>query len=226
MDQVEKIFREIRKTLESVESKLFEHPFLKKVEDKKYSKKQIAIIPKEEYYIVSSDLLSSKHLLDRFGKGPSGVFFKTLVENEDFAQRNIVMLAQALGCSLAELEEHEPDPYCQVYPSYFARLALSGSEAEVLIALNSNFSVWWSACQRIAIALVNLYGVPKESTAFLNPLNEVPPPDTPFDDLTVNAIKRGLEQGVTEKEMIRVARLIQQYELFFWDALEISAKSL
>ena len=54
----------------------------------------------------------------------------------------------------------------------------------------------------------------------------MPPPETPFDDLTVDAIKRGLAQGVKEKEIIRVARIIQQYELFFWDALERSAESL
>jgi len=54
----------------------------------------------------------------------------------------------------------------------------------------------------------------------------VPPPETPFDDLTVDIIKRGLAQGVKEKEIIRVARIIQKYELFFWDALERSVESL
>lgn len=223
MKETERIFKKIRETLRPIEGRLFEHPFLEKVEQKTYSKRQMASLPKEEYYIVSSDLLSARHLMDRFGDGPSGPFFRDLVENEEFAKKNIVMLAEALGSSLSELEVHEPDPYCQVYPSYFARLALHGSEAEVLVALCSNFSVWWSACKRIAVALENLYGVPKEATAFLNPLNEVPPPDTPFDELTVAAIERGLAHGVKEKEVIRVARTIQHYELFFWDALERAA---
>lgn len=226
MEQTERIFNRIRETLRPIEGRLFKHPFLEKVEQKKYSKRQMAILPKEEYYIVSTDLLSARHLMDRFGNGPSGPFFKDLVENEEFAKRNIVMLAEALGSSLSDVEEHEPDPYCQAYPSYFARLALHGSEAEVLVALSSNFSVWWSACKRIAVALENLYEVPKEATAFLNPLNEVPPPDTPFDELTVDALKRGLAQGVQEKDIIRVARIIQHYELVFWDALERAAESL
>lgn len=225
MDQIERIFQDIRKTLEPIEGKLFDHPFLKKVEQKKYTKEQMSMLPKEEYYIVSSDLLSSRHLLDRFKDAPSGVFFKNLVENEEFAQGNIVLLAEALGCGKIELDEYEPDPYCQVYPSYFARLALNGSEAEVLVAFASNFSVWWSACKRVAIALENQYDVPKEATAFLNPFNEVPPPDAPFDELTIEALKRGITGGVTEREIIRVARIIQQYELFFWDALERSAES-
>ena len=226
MERTDKIFQEIRKALKPIEGRLFEHPFLRKVENKEYSKKQMALLPQEEYYIVASDLLSSRHLADRFKDGPSGRFFSSLVENEEFAQKNIVMLAEALGCSQADIDEYEPDPFCQVYPSYFARLALHGSEAEVLVAFASNFSVWWSACRRVAIALENLYDVPKEATAFLNPFNKVPPPETPFDDLTVDAIKRGLAQGVKEKEIIRVARIIQQYELFFWDALERSAESL
>lgn len=226
MEQTEKIFQEIRKALEPIEGKLFEHPFLKKVEDKIYTKEQMSLLPKEEFYIVASDLLSSRHLLDRFKDAPSGAFFKNLVENEEFAQRNIVMLAKALGCSKSELNEYEPDPYCQAYPSYFARLALNGSEAEVLVAFASNFSVWWSACKRVAIALEVQYDITKEATAFLNPFNEVPPPDAPFDELTVDSLKRGIAGGVKEKEIIRVARTIQQYELFFWDALERSAESL
>ena len=226
MEQTERIFREIRKTLRPIESRLFNHPFFEKVEASKYSKKQMALLPQEEYHIVSSDLISSRHLLERFRTGPSGPFFQNLVENEEFAKRNIVMLAQALGCSPSELEEYEPDPMCQAYPSYFARLALHGSEAEVLVAFASNFSVWWSACKRIAVALESLYGVPKEATAFLNPFNEVPPPDTPFDELTVDALKRGLAQGEKERDIVRVARIIQHYELLFWDALERSAESL
>jgi pyrroloquinoline quinone (PQQ) biosynthesis protein C len=226
LERTERIFQQIRKTLKPIEGKLFEHPFLKKVEDKVYSKEQMSLMPKEEYYIVASDLLSSRHLLGRFGDAPSGPFFKSLVENEEFAQRNIVMLAEALGCSRAQLDEYEPDPLCQAYPSYFARLALHGSEAEVLVAFASNFSVWWSACKRVATALELRYGVPKEATAFLNPFNEVPPPDAPFDELTVDALTRGLAGGVQERDIIRVARIIQQYELLFWDALERSADSL
>lgn len=224
MKRADKIFQQIRETLSPLEGKLFEHPFLKKVEDGKYSKKQMALLPKEEHYIVASDLLSSRHLLRRFGESPSGSFWKSLVENEEFARENIILLAEALECGQTELEEYEPNPYCQVYPSYFARLALQGSEAEVLTAFAANFSVWWSACQRLAIALETVYGVSKEATKFLNPLNKVPPPDTPFDNLTVDAIERGLDAGVQENELVRVSRIIQFYELLFWNALEKSAE--
>ena len=226
MWQIENLFQATRVTLRALEQKLFDHPFLKKVERKKYSKKQMALLPKEEFYIVLSDLLSAKHLVERFKEMPTLSFFKTLVENEEFAQHNIAALAEALGCSRTQLMEHEPDPYCQVYPSYFARLSLHGSEAEIMAAFSSNFSVWWSACKRVAVALVNLYEVPEEATAFLNPFNEVPPPETPFDELTVDAIERGLMQGVTENQIVRSARLIQHYELAFWDALERNADLL
>ena len=220
MDTAQSVFQQIRKTLEPIESRLFEHSFLRKVESGKYSKAQVAILPLEEYHIVSSDLLSSKHLLGRFREAPSATFFRELVENEQHAQDHIRRLIEALGGKVSELEEHEPDPRCQVYPSYFARLALHGSEAEVLVAFAANFSAWWSACKRVADALAGSYGVPREAVAFLSPFHEVPPPDAPFDELTLEAIRRGLRQGVTEKALVRVARLIQSYELWFWDALE------
>ncbi len=226
MGRIEKLFQAVRATLRVLEQKLFDHPFLRKVEGKQYSKKQMALLPKEEFYIVLSDLLSAKHLAERFKELSTITFFDTLVENEEFAKLNIAVLAEALGCSRTQLMEHEPDPYCQMYPSYFARLSLHGSEAEIMAAFSSNFSVWWSACKRVAVALVNLYEVPEEATAFLNPFNEVPPPDTPFDDLTVDAIERGLKEGVTENQIIRAARLIQYYELSFWDALERNADLL
>lgn len=226
MSETEEVFQAIRDALEPIESKLIDHPFLRKVERGEYSKRQLAILPKEEYYIVASDLLSSKHLLQRFESAPSGSFFKGLVENEEFAKNSIVKLAEALECSHDELDNHEPDPRCQAYPSYFARLALQGSEAEVLVAFASNFSVWWSACRRVAVALVKQHGVPEQATAFLNPFNEVPPPDAPFDELTLDAMRRGLRQGVQPRQLVRVARIIQHYELWFWDALGAMTESM
>jgi len=220
MDSALSVFQQIRKALKPIEAKLLDHPFVKKVEAGKYSKVQVAVLPLEEYHIVSSDLASSKHLYGRFQEAPSGAFFRELVENEQYAQGHIRKLVEALGCEISTLEEHEPDPRCQVYPSYFARLALHGSEAEVLVAFASNFSVWWSACKRVAEALAGSYGVPREAVAFLNPLHEIPPPDAPFDELTLEAIRRGLKQGVAEKALIRVALHIQSYEQWFWDALE------
>ena len=44
----------------------------------------MALLPKEEFYIVLSDLLSAKHLVERFKEMPTISFFKTLVENEEF----------------------------------------------------------------------------------------------------------------------------------------------
>jgi pyrroloquinoline quinone (PQQ) biosynthesis protein C len=223
VDSALSVFQQIRKTLTPIEAKLLDHPFLRKVEGGRYSKAQVAVLPMEEYHIVSSDLASSKHLYARFKDAPSGAFFCELAENEQYAQDHIRTLAEALGCRASTLEDHEPDPRCQVYPSYFARLALHGSEAEVLVAFASNFSVWWSACRRVAEALAGRYGVPREAVAFLNPFHEIPPPDAPFDALAFDAIRRGLAQGVAEKAMVRVARLIQSYELLFWDALEALA---
>ncbi len=201
MDPAQAVFLQIRRALQPVEAKLLDHPFLRKVEAVEYSKAQVAVLPLEEYHIVASDLPSSKHLYGRFGQAPSAGFFRELVENEQYAQGHIRRLAEALGC-------------------YFARLALHGSEAEVLVAFASNFSAWWSACKRVADALADKYGVPREAVAFLSPFHEVPAPDAPFDELTLEAMRRGLKQGVPEKALVRVARLIQSYELWFWDALE------
>ncbi len=220
MDSAQSVFRQIRKTLKPIESRLLENPFLRKVEAGEYSRAQVAVLPLEEYYIVASDLPSSKHLERRFKEEPSAAFFRELVENEKYAQDHIRNLAEVLGSGTSTLEEYEPDPRCQAYPSYFARLALHGSEAEVLVAFASNFSAWWSACKRVAEALAGRYGVPREAVAFLSPFHEVPPPEAPFDELTMDAIRRGLKRGVEEKALVRVARLIQSYELWFWDALE------
>ena len=90
----------------------------------------------------------------------------------------------------------------------------------MLVAFAAKFSAWWSACKRVADALADRYGVPREAVAFLSPFHEIPPPDAPFDELTLDAIRRGLQQGVAERALVRVACLIQSYELWFWDALE------
>jgi len=226
MSQVETLYAQIRQIVRPIEQRVFEHEFFHNLEGKLYSKHQVAFLPKEEFYINASDLRSAEHLMIRFGQSSANQFFHDLVEGERFALANVVTLAEALGCKKEELEQYQPDAYAQAYPAYFAWLALQGSEAEVIVALAASFSVWWTNCGRVAMALKSLYGVPAEATAFLTPFNLVPPPDSPLDDLTYAVLESGLKKGVPAEKIIRAARLIQSYELFFWDSLARSAAEL
>jgi hypothetical protein len=226
MSQVETLYALIRQSVQPIEQQVFEHEFFQKLEGKLYSKHQVAFLPKEEFYINASDLRSAEHLMVRFGQSSTRQFFQDLVDGERFALSNVVTLAEALDCQKEELEQYQPDPYAQAYPAYFAWLALHGSEAEVIVALAASFSVWWMNCGRVAKALTGLYGVPAEATAFLTPFNQVPPPDSPLDQFTYGVLERGLNQGVPPETVVRAARLIQSYELFFWDSLARSAADL
>ncbi len=226
MSQVETLYSQIRQTVRPIEQQVFKHEFFHNLEGKLYSKRQVAYLPKEEFYINASDLRSAEHLMIRFGQSSESQFFRDLAEGERFALSNVVTLAEALDCKKEELEQYQPDPYAQAYPAYFAWLALQGSEVEVIVALAASFSVWWTNCGRVAIALKNLYGVPAEATAFLTPFNQVPPPDSPLDDFTYAVLERGLKQGVPAVNVVRAARLIQSFELFFWDSLARSAAEL
>jgi len=115
-----------------------------------------------------------------------------------------------------DLRAHEPMPGCQAYPAYVAWLAAYGSAADFAAAFLVNLPAWGSSCARMSAALKGKYGLSPEAVAFFD-LFAAPAPEFEADSLRV--IQAGLDRGVDLRGVARAARLIQAYELMFWDTL-------
>ncbi|MDI3419364.1 thiaminase II/PqqC family protein [Streptomyces luteolus] len=185
--------------------------------------RQIAIstLTLEQRHVIPSDRRAFAHLAERaaaLGAPASAAFFATLAEGERTAADHLAPLAAACGLDAAAIDAYEPLPGCQAYPSYVARLALTGHPAEVVLALSANFAAWGDSCARIGHGLRGHYGYDDDSCAFFD-FFAAPAPA--LAEQAEAAVQEGLDgvDGLDVSAACRSGRLLQSYERLFWDTL-------
>ena len=95
------------------------------------------------------------------------------------------------------------------------RLAVYGSDAEILTALLIDLPVWGANCSKISSILKKNYGFSEKSCIFLDKFV------CPLPEEFVNKSKELIEIAFLEheKSLHTAARLILDYELCFWDTI-------
>lgn len=216
MAQVEELIGQIREELRSVEGRIRSHPYPAAIGEGRVPREKLRIFVGEQHHIIGSDLRSLGLLVARYGGTPSGPFFLDMVSGENEALTALQSFADAVGMDEEALRSYEPLPAAQAYPAYVARLALQGSDAEVAGAFLVNLAAWGHNCGLMSAGLREKYGLSQEQVRFFD-LFAAPAPE--FEQAAREVIARGLEAGVAPALVRRAARLLQGYELMYWDAL-------
>jgi thiaminase len=194
-----------------------ENRFVSLVNEGRLPRERIADLAGEEYWISASDRHSFLFLAARFPEPPAVDFFLGLAEVEVPGRAGLLRLADALGRSEADLAGYQPQPGCQAYAAYVAWLALNGSQSDVALALVANFAAWGSYCGAVAKGLRAHYGLSEEAVAFFD-MFAAPAPEAERLASEVARHSLGTADKVPESAR-RHARLVQAYELMFWNTL-------
>ena len=165
----------------------------------------------EQYTILASDRRSFAYLAARFPEPPAGDFFLGLAQGEGQAIARLLALAASLGIDQRGLQEYEPQPGCQAYTAFVSWLALNGSRADLALAFVANLGAWGNNCRRLADAVAV-----RHDTSFFEFFAE---PAPGFEQQALAVADQGLAAGDSPERARRAARLLQAYELMFWDAL-------
>jgi hypothetical protein len=165
----------------------------------------------EQYTILRSDRRSFANLAARFPEPPAGDFFIGLAQGEGEALERLFVLAASLGIDDGGLIGYEPKPGCQAYTAFVSWLALNGSRAELALAFLANLAAWGENCRRLADLLRDRY-----DTSFFDFFAE---PAPGFEEHALAVADQGLTGGDSPTRARRAARLLQAYELLFWDTL-------
>ncbi len=216
MADARELIAETRAQLKAVEDKLYAHPYLSAVEEGRITKEKLRLFAGEQYYIINSDLRSAALLVSRQGDASNRDFFLGALQGEAAARDALLAFARALEMSEDDLRAYEPMPGCQAYPAYVAWLAAYGSAADFAAAFLVNLPAWGGSCARMSAALKGKYDLSSEAVAFFD-LFAQPAPEFEADSLRI--IQDGLDRGVDLRGVARAARLIQAYELVYWDTL-------
>ena len=191
--------------------------FVQLVSEGRLPLERLAAVAGEEYWIGESDRRSFLHLAARFPEPPAVDFFLGLAAVESPARSQLLRYAAALGLGEQDLQAYEQKPGCQAYASYVAWLALNGSQSDVSLALVANFAAWGSYCGAVAQGLRRHYGLKDEAVEFFE-FFATPVPEV--EQLAGAVARHSLGTASTLPDSTRRhARLVQAYELMFWNTL-------
>ena len=154
--------------------------------------------------------------------------FQFLLGGELYAASLLIAAAEALGMgdtktTVAERLAAWPiTSGAQGYPSFWARLALNGERAAAAAACAVNFPAWGRMCARVRDGLTKTAPAGADNARRLGFLAFF---GSPIDglDAMATAVLDAEGQGVCYEELATSVRLLQEYELAFWDAVYAAA---
>jgi thiaminase len=208
---------EIGRQLKPVEKRLTTHPYLDALEEGRIGREKLCFVAGEQYHIINSDLRSVALLFHRHAHLPSRDYLLGTLQGEVAARAALLTFARrACDMSESDLQAYGPLPGCQAYPAYVTWLGAYGSDAEFAAAFLVNLPAWGAACGRVSEALTSSYGLPVGAVEFFDLFAQG---DPGFEENSLRVIQDGLGRGIESSLIARAARLIQVYELLYWDTL-------
>ena len=210
------LLEDVRADLAPVEAAIRSVRFLDALARGAVGKAGLRAIAGEQRRIIASDRRSFAELAARFPVSPARDWFASMERGEEHALALLDGYARWLALDEDWFRRYEPDPRAQAYPAFVAWLALNGSIGAVTVAFLANLAAWGENCGRVAAALRDAYGAGDEAVAFFEYF-AAPPPG--FQEDTLAVAQAGLDAGDDPIEIRRAARLLQAYELQFWEAL-------
>ena len=206
---------QIRSDLRPLEDKILGHSYLKALDEGRLQRDQLKVFALQQHHIISSDLRSVALIVSRQRRLPSRRFLMNVLQGEAAALDALHAFADALGLDVSDPEVLEPLPAAHTYCAFVAWLALYGSDAELAGAFLINFPAWGANCGRMRKALHEKYDVAPSALAFFDLFANMPS----FEQEALGIIQNGLDRGVPARLIHRAARMLQSYELMFWDAM-------
>ncbi len=202
----------LRRKLSEENRKIVNHKFVKDALSGKHPLSRFKRFAVQQHHIIYFDLRSLAIMLSRAGNTAESDFFQTLIAGEKKALDELLAFSEELGLDEKSLASAEIIAGAVAYTHYVSWLANYANPGEQVTALTVNLAVWGSNCEKLASALKNTYHLRK--TTFFELFSG------PFDTME-KAADKIIEAYVDRHSfsMERYARLIQNYELMFWNSL-------
>ncbi len=215
MVKVDQLIEKIRTEQEPLAERILHHRYLEAVETGRLASGQLRIFAGQQCQIITSDLRSIALLLSRHGNLSSRPYLLGLLQGENAALEELSKFGCALSMSDAEIRAAEPLPGAFAYSTFVAWLGAFGSDAELAGAFAVNLTAWGANCRRMSGALKSRYGFKPEAVAFFDLFAQTPT----TDDTGLAVVQDGLDRGIEPALVERAARLLQGYELMYWDSI-------
>ena len=219
--RAQQLLEDTRKAIVSTEERIRRHPYLEALEAQGVKKGKLALFAGQQCHIIESDLRSVALIVSRAEPQRARDFLGGMLQGERAALTALGHFGQALGLSWEQLQAAEPLPGAFAYSAYVTWLATYGTAAEFVGAFLVNLTAWGENCGRISRALQAGYGLSGQDVAFFDLFASAPPG---FEEQALAVVEEGLEQGADPVRIRRAARLLQGFELLYWDTMWEASK--
>lgn len=197
----------IREKLSKENEKILNHGFILDAEKGRLSLEKIKLFIVQQHYIVNHDMKSLAIMLSRSKDEDEEEFFYFLVTGDKEAFIRLKTLAKELN--IKEFNNIIPEAVSYThYLSWLANYANAGEQAAALVV---NIPVWGGACKKLGEALRKNYGI--KSLGFFE-LFSMP---SNIEEMALKVMEKYIDEY--ESTMERCIKLIQAYELMFWDGI-------
>lgn len=210
-----------RKAIAPTEKRIRRHPYVDAVEARRIEKGKLALFAAQQGQIIESDLRSVALALSRAPSQGARDFLGGMLQGERAALEALRPFGRAVGLTPARMRAAEPMPGAFAYSAYVAWLAAYGTAAEFAGAFLVNLQAWGANCGRISRALRTGYGMSEREVAFFDLFAGAPPG---FEEQGLAVLEEGLARGDDAVRIRRAARLLQGFELLYWDTMWEAAR--
>ena len=211
------VIDEAKTALAATQDRIRGHKAVVAVEDGQADRAMLRFFCGNQYQMWKPNRQARSVAMFRFSAHPYQSVFLTPPEVEEQAAAAFLALGRCVG--LQDPDGFEPTAQAFGYAAYKAWLVCFGSAAEIACARALNLSVWAYNCGLMSRGLRTHYGLDDKDTAFLDGFADMPS----FEESAGQVIDHDLKEGVPPTVMVRAARMMQEYELMFWDAMAAQA---
>ncbi|MEX3011698.1 hypothetical protein [Hoeflea sp. TYP-13] len=213
MANANEVIDEAKGVLAETESKIRGHAFVVAIEAGQADRAALQLFCGNQYQMWKPNADATSVAMFRFSDHPYRAVFLTPPEVEAGAAAAFVALGNRLG--MDEFDRFEPSAEAFAYAAYKAWLICYGSAAEIACARALNLAAWGHNCGMMSRGLQEHFGLSVDETAFLDGFSSLPS----LEDRAAQVIDYDLRRGVEPYVIIRAARMMQDYERMFWDAM-------
>jgi thiaminase len=201
--------------LSSIIDAIHNHEYMDALNKQKIRKEKLEIFICEQYHIIANDRRNLALMISKASSDTASMLFTDCLHVEMGALGNLAIMAKESGIDNRKMECYEPLAGCQAYTNYLTRLAIYGSDAEILTALLIDLPVWGANCGKMSSILKKHYRFNDQSCTFLDKFA------CPLPEEFVLKSKKLIDIAVLEHErsLRSVSRTLLDYELLFWDTI-------
>src|SRR6476469_10398693 len=206
------LFDELQRNLYNIIDTIINHPYIHALEKKQIRKDKLEIFVCEQFHIIANDKRNFAFMISKTSNDAASKLFIDCLNAELKALENLMVFAEAMDINEIMMESYEPLSGCQSYTNYLTKLAVYGSDAEILAALLVDLPVWGNNCGKMSYIMQENYGFTRKSCKFLD--NFAIPLAEDVISKSKELIMSSINDSPLNVKKIRIAtRMIIDYEL-------------